>query len=138
MIYLYYRKGGYGMGIESNKNFISVELYEERVNLKEMLSGSHTIHIDLERQNRLKLISKEHKIDKIFLVDKGHKHGKELHIITTQSCILIFNYESKRFITVLFARPNQLIRLYDAVGLKVSNEMLETCRQYSDKKMNRI
>lgn len=126
------------MGIECNQNFISVELYKERVSLKDMLSENYTLHVNSERQDRLKLISKKHKIDKIFLIDKGHKNGKELHIITTQSCILIFNYESKRFITVLFARPNQLIRLYDAVGLKVSNEMLETCRQYSDKKMNRI
>ena len=46
----------------------------------------------------------------IFIVDKGHKDGKEIHVITENGIIHIYNKHSKRYITGLIARPAQLMR----------------------------
>ena len=46
----------------------------------------------------------------IFTVDKGHKNGAEIHVITENAVICIYNQRSKKFITALIARPAQLER----------------------------
>lgn len=51
-----------------------------------------------------------------FLVDKEHINGDEVHVITTNGFIMIFNSISKRFITILHARPMQLYRYYNMIG----------------------
>lgn len=46
----------------------------------------------------------------IFKVDKGHKDGPEIHVITENAIINIYNQYSHKFITSLIARPAQLLR----------------------------
>ena len=43
-------------------------------------------------------------------VDKGHPNGAELHTITTNGIIIIRNARTKKMITKLIARPNQIKR----------------------------
>jgi len=47
-----------------------------------------------------------------FLVDKGHINGLEIHCINVHGLIYIYNYSSKKFITILHPRPSQLKRYY--------------------------
>ena len=70
-----------------------------------------TRHARSERQNRFSRLDKENlQVYKAFEVDKQHINGNEIHVITWQAEILIFNLETKRAITVLFARPRQITR----------------------------
>lgn len=50
----------------------------------------------------------------IFIIDKGHKNGAEIHVITENGIIHIYNKASKKYITGLIARPGQLTR-YGAI-----------------------
>lgn len=44
------------------------------------------------------------------VVDKGHENGWEVHTITDQGTVYIGNYNSRKLITFLIARPEQLKR----------------------------
>lgn len=120
------------MDIHKNKNFKSVELSDKRIKIKDLLNEELTGHLENERKIRFDMAVElnKHKngsqafIDKVFLVDKGHPDGPELHCVTEKGIIFILNeskYENntKCFITVLLARPNQVVRLYKACNLEV-------------------
>lgn len=128
------------MNIEQNKSFHSVSLYQNEISILEVMNQYHTKHLDKERKKRFDLALKQNKtanggyaeIDKIFLVDKGHKDGKELHCVTKKGIIFIlnekkYNNHQNSLITILMARPNQVIRLYEAVKLKTPNNIKNFC-----------
>jgi len=53
-----------------------------------------------------------------FVVDKNHINGLEVHIITQDAFLFIFNLNSKRLITVLAPRPKQIKRYYEPLNLR--------------------
>lgn len=59
-----------------------------------------------------------------FEVDKNHKNGNEIHVINSAGLIYIFNKTSKKFITVLGARPGQIVRYYKALNLAVPTDLI--------------
>lgn len=63
-----------------------------------------------------------------FKVDKGHINGGEIHVITTNGYILIFNSITYRFVTILHARPMQLKRYY----LGMNEEIPETINRIGE------
>lgn len=71
-----------------------------------------TKHYSEDRANRNRVVNMLGRGNVIyrFLVDKGHRDGKEWHSITDTGLILIENANSGRFITALIARPAQLAR----------------------------
>jgi len=77
-------------------------------------------------------------VNKVFEVDKGHKNGSELHYVTFNGIIFIFNKNTKRLITVLIARPAQIERLYEAVGKKPLRSILMKAQKNMDKGLNLI
>lgn len=80
-----------------------------------------TNHFNNNRKNRLKSFNK--KTDNIgnpvysFIVDCGHINGKEIHTITEKGVILIHNIKTKNLVTMLFARPGQIIRYWKALNM---------------------
>ena len=76
-----------------------------------------SIHFSIERGERAKILeelkapilSVGGKLC-IFIVDKGHKNGAEIHVITENGIINIYNRHSKKYVTGLIARPGQLQR----------------------------
>lgn len=58
-------------------------------------------------------------------VDKGHPNGAELHTITTNGIIIIRNARTKKMITKLIARPNQIKRY----GIE-DKKVIEIARQH--------
>lgn len=92
-----------------------------------------TIHFSIDRKNRAELL-KELKapilsVDGklcIFVVDKGHKNGKEIHVITENGIINIYNQNSKKYVTGLIARPAQLIRY----GVTIPENVMEKARYH--------
>ncbi len=101
---------------------------------------AETDHAFYCRYNRIAYVL-EHGIGSIvarFLVNKGHKNGKEVHCITDKGLILIFNQESKRFITLLFARPAQITRYYDTVNLQPDKQTMYCAELNFCKKLNKM
>lgn len=75
-------------------------------------------HYMTDRKNRNDII-KEIGVGKVvesFAVDRGHKDGAEIHIVTTTGLIVIYNRKSLKMVTVLIARPNQISRYYENLG----------------------
>lgn len=138
------------MNIQENENFVSVQLYHKNLYIKEILQQEHTFHLDYEkykRYNRAIELNKykngnHAKIHITFLVDKNHKDGPELHCVSERGVIFILNkkkYEEGRncLITVLLARPNQVIRLYNAIGYYAPKEIVRYCRLNSRHHQNK-
>lgn len=42
------------------------------------------------------------------VIDRGHKGGAEIHCITDNAIIVIYNLRTQKLITTLIARPEQL------------------------------
>ena len=74
-----------------------------------------SVHFTRDRQDRENLIKAigEGKIIKIVVVDKGHKNGPEVHKITDNAIVVIYNQRTGKLITKLIARPNQIKRYYE-------------------------
>ena len=74
----------------------------------------YTAHYATERQLREAVIKRIGlgKVAGQFVVDRGHENGKEVHILTTTAIILVFNARTKKLVTKLIARPNQVKRYY--------------------------
>lgn len=63
-----------------------------------------------------------------FLVDKGHENGLEEHYVTDTGLIVIRNHNTHKAITVLIARPAQLSRYYNAMGMAAPRIINQTAR----------
>lgn len=70
----------------------------------------------------------------VFKVDKGHRDGAEIHVITENAIINIYNQNSHKFVTSLIARPAQLLRY----GVNIPENVLEKARDHMKKGYNEI
>lgn len=132
--------------VEENKNFSKVQVSKVQVSYDDLNNALHTLHLDTERKARIELAFKLNKyedtnkdaaIDKVFLVDKNHRDGEELHVVTRRGIIFILNARKflcgeNGFITALIARPNQIRRLYEACNLTPSENMMR-CASINEK-----
>ena len=94
---------------------------------------SHTQHWE-ERSTRLQFIKNNIGIGiavNSFIEDKGHSNGPELHTITSTGLIVIRNFYSKKLVTVLIARPQQIKRYYIARQLKVPKNLVDIAYAHS-------
>lgn len=69
-------------------------------------------------------------------VDRGHKNGTEIHIITDTAIIKIYNTRTKKHITDLIARPNQIKRVYNAKGQYAPRWLLEIAFENQNRGFN--
>lgn len=142
--------GKNGKTIKQNDNFLSVSEYR-LLDLKAVQESCKTGHLSDERMYRLDTafeLNKEEDgtqapIDSVFLVDKGHKDGDELHCVTERGIIYIlnrrkFNLCNSALITVLIARPNQAERLYAACDLEMPPGLIQCCMENQRKNLNMI
>ena len=51
-----------------------------------------------------------------FIVNCGHMNGKEIHTITEKGIIIIQNLTTKNIITILIARPGQIVRYWKGLN----------------------
>jgi hypothetical protein len=116
--------------ISELKNFIDYTIKKE------------SLHIQKDRLNRLNTYSLSQTILNAFIVDKDHKNGLELHQVTDNGLIYIFNLKSKFFITVLNARPQQIKRyFYDTktpINEKVKKAIMTSQKNNELKNYNNI
>lgn len=135
--------------VKENNNFVSVEDYGW-LDINKIINTIHTKHLDDERKNRIEKAIELNKLSdgnqaeiiKVFLVDKNHKDGKELHCVTGKGIIFILN-ENKYIennpclITILFPRPNQIIRLYEEIGEEPPKKLINFCVKNIRHKLHR-
>ena len=134
------------MNIQNNKNFKSVSLFTGFPVTTEMLKAAgKTLHMqDRSRaariDNALRLDSNP-EIDRMFLVDKGHRDGMEVHVVTKEGFIYVFNnmklfLGQNALVTILVARPNQVERLYEACRLTADESIIAKCRAHQAAGLN--
>lgn len=114
---------------DSVMNILSESLNDYRIfNVKSKMdkpvspNGEVTNHWG-EREERLKRMTNSAG-DPIysFVVDTGHRNGDEIHTITEKGCILIINKHTGKLITVLLARPGQIVRYWKELGLELPKD----------------
>lgn len=76
-----------------------------------------TRHYTADRSAREQFIQSigEGKVILKKVVDKGHPNGAEIHCITDNGIIIVYNERTKRLVTKLIARPAQLQRYFKVV-----------------------
>ena len=63
-----------------------------------------------------------------FIVDKGHRNGAEIHEVYPDSTIKIYNLNTLKLITILFARPAQIKRYYKAFNEQAPELLIKGAR----------
>lgn len=83
---------------------------------------ARTEHIENDRQNRINEIEEIGNPVYSFVVETGHRNGPEIHTLTDKSLIFIQNQNTRRLVTFLFARPQQLKRYFENLQIKIPND----------------
>lgn len=88
--------------------------------------AQNTVHWNVDRNERSEAYNLRTKGDPVysFIVDTGHRNGNEIHTITDRGYIVIQNEVSKKVITVLAARPQQIERYWTNQGLELPHNDL--------------
>ncbi len=116
---------------------MTINQYCLNVSFQEILSFTATTHVS-KRLYRLDEISNPDEIVSAFYVDRGHIGGPEIHYLTKQARILIINANTKRFITILNARPGQIARYYKACGITTPQFLMNKAFKNSQRGINYI
>lgn len=69
-------------------------------------------------------------------LDRGHKNGSEIHVVTDTAIIKIYNARTKKHVTDLIARPNQIKRVYNAKGQYAPRWLLEIAFENQNRGFN--
>lgn len=95
----------------------------------------HIVTRSKRAQIAQRLINEESaKVYKIAIVDKGHKNGKEIHVIYNNGIIKVYNANTHKYITVLIAREAQIER-YD---IKLTKTMKNKIKKHISQGYNYI
>ena len=98
-------------------------------------------HYRTERESREYLIDfgigVGHVVDD-FVINRGHKDGPEIHILTSTGIIVIENYYTHKIVTKLIARPKQIQRYYTNEGEEAPVWLLTIAKQHNKLGYNKI
>ena len=106
----------------------------------EYIKNSYTMHLKNDRQKRLNTYLSYMKNEIRFLngfcylVDKGHKNGYEIHLLSEQGFLFVFNYNTKKLITILAVSINQTKRINE----NIPKFLEKNIRNNLKKKLNKI
>ena len=114
------------------------------VSIDNILAAEETDHAAYERSERMGLAIKLNGVSKAvatFLVDRGHKDGKELHVLTQNGIIFILNEQKYKkgvpsLVTALIARPGQVSRYFTDEGKKAPKQMLAAAKAHEEQGFN--
>lgn len=71
-------------------------------------------------------------------VNRGHKNGTEIHVVTDTGIIKIYNARTRRHVTDLIARPNQIKRVYNAKGQYAPKWLLDVAYENQNRGFNMV
>lgn len=84
-----------------------------------------------ERENFIKeCLNGDGKVIDSFIVDKGHKNGDEIHCVTDNGIIIVYNKNNNRLVTKLITRSGQIKRLYKENGKDPPKYILRLAKQH--------
>ena len=96
---------------------------------------SHVADRSKRAQIAQRLIVEEHaKVCKIALVNKGHEHGMEAHVIYNNGIVKVYNANTHKYITILIAREVQIERY----GIKLTKTMRNKIKRHVANDYNHI
>lgn len=85
-----------------------------------IMEKNETNHYKNQRYKREKFIKEclggDGNVIDTFVTDRGHKNGLEVHQLTDNGIIIIYNALSGKLCTKLVARPQQIKRYYELTG----------------------
>lgn len=105
---------------------------------KKFATHGMTEHNSFYRKQRNNVIQ-EIKVGKpvdAFIVDKNHPGGYEIHVITDNAIILIYNNMTRRLITRLIARPAQIERYYKALNKECPEDICLIAKEHLNQGLN--
>ena len=70
-------------------------------------------------------------------VDRGHRNGAEIHVISTTAIITIYNERTHKMITKLIARPGQIRRYYNA-NETIPVDLLRLAKEHTKARYNEV
>lgn len=92
---------------------------------------------DRERRNELiKKIGLGIEVKRVVL-DKGHKNGKEVHVISSTGIITVFNQRTGKMVTRMIARPGKIKQYYGEDEI-IPAELLKIAREHQMMKYTRV
>lgn len=96
-------------------------------------------HYLLDREEREKVIKEigYGKTVKTVVVDRQHRNGPEIHVISDTGIITIYNQRTKVLITKLIARPGQIKRYFKENEV-IPAGLLKITRQHQKMSFNLI
>lgn len=100
---------------EMLRNPVSVDYM---VNSTEHMSNGRSGRVELYREKVRSVGDPAYS----FVVNTGHPNGDEVHTITEKAFIVIQNKASGRIVTILAARPNQVKRYWEGLGMKTPSD----------------
>lgn len=71
-------------------------------------------------------------------IDRGHKNGAEIHVVTDTAIIRVYNVNTREYITDLIARPNQIKRVYNAKGQRAPRWLLDIAYENRNRGFNLV
>ena len=107
------------------------------------INKEETKHLK-ERNERINIYEKYNLLSynfvSCFKVDKDHKNGLEIHAINENGLIYVYNFKSRKLITILNARSDQIKRYYNALKIEIPNTvkniMIEVDKRNKTQKLN--
>lgn len=70
-------------------------------------------------------------------VDRGHRNGAEIHMISSTAIITIYNERTKKMVTRLIARPGQIRRYYNE-NETIPTDLLALAKEHTRNKYNEV
>ena len=70
-------------------------------------------------------------------VDRGHRNGAEIHVISSTGIITIYNERTKKMVTRLIARPGQIRRYYNE-NETIPADLLALAKEHTRNKYNEV
>lgn len=71
-------------------------------------------------------------------LDRGHKNGSEIHVVTDTAIVKIYNARTRKHVTDLIARPNQIKRVYNSAGRYAPKWLLEIAFENQNRGYNLV
>ena len=104
--------------------------------MKKQNISKHWIQ-DRERRNELiKKIGLGIEVKRVIL-DKGHKNGKEVHVISSTGIVTVFNQRTGKMVTRMIARPGKIKQYYREDEI-IPAELLKIAREHQIMKYTRV
>ena len=98
-------------------------------------TSKHWMNDRKERDQIIKKIGFTREVKRV-TIDKGHKHGAEIHVITDTALVYIFNAVTGKRVTVLIARPGQLKKYWGQEY--VPDKLYKTAKEHQRMGYNQI